>query len=501
MATARNPMVAGLQSPSPSPSPSPAPASASASASVLSPASALATGYESPSEENPPFFSAVATPATAPETRRPVVPRPALAQRPSYVAALAPGDTDGNSQRQARLLHHGSTLTSNSLNNVMAKAEKSPEGRKVGLRDRIACHRWTYFTMTMSTGGIANILHSLKWESPWIHGIGLFFFMLNLVLFLTNCILICTRFHLRPGSFVNSFTDQVESLFISASVVSIAVILINTCQYGIPYAGPWLLNTMEWVFWVYAALSVSSSAFLYLILWSTLIFPVHTMTPTWVFPAYPLLLNAPFAANLIAAANSSGYELSADPVAMALGAAAIQGTGCLIAFMISSAFIYRLMTQKLPRDMQRPGIFMSIGPYGFTAAGIAQLGSQADLLIPPDFIDTPHVSGIIKVVSILVSLWLWGLAMWFFLVCVGALWKYTRAGHHMPFQMTWWSFVFPNTALVTATSVMGKIFDSNGLHIFASVMTVAIIIVWATIFVRMCWSLKARKLLWPKDDE
>ncbi|KAM0343705.1 hypothetical protein ACHAPU_008296 [Fusarium lateritium] len=135
MATPRNPMVAGLQSSSPAP------------ASGLSPASALATGYESPSEDNPPFFSAATTPATAPGTRRPAVPRPVLAQRPSYVAALAPGDTDGNSQRPSRFLHHGSTLTSNSLNNVMAKAEKSPEGRKVGLRDRIACHRWTYFTM------------------------------------------------------------------------------------------------------------------------------------------------------------------------------------------------------------------------------------------------------------------------------------------------------------------------------------------------------------------
>ncbi|KAM0553853.1 hypothetical protein ACHAPJ_007199 [Fusarium lateritium] len=343
--------------------------------------------------------------------------------------------------------------------------------------------------MTMSTGGVANILHSC-----------LFFFFLNLVLFLTNCILICMRFHLRPGSFVHSFTDQMESLFIPASVVSIAVILINTCQYGIPYTGVWLLNTMHWAFWIYAALSVCVSALLYLILWSTLVFPVHTMTPTWVFPAYPLLLNAPFAANLVAAAHSSGHKLSANTVAIAFGAAAIQGTGCLIAFMISSAFIYRLMTQKLPRDTQRPGIFMSIGPYGFTAAGIAQLGNQADLLIPPTFLDTPQVAIIIKVVCILVSLWLWGLAMWFFLVCVGALWKYTRAGTHMPFQMTWWSFVFPNTALVTATSVMGTIFESNGLHIFASIMTVAIIIIWTIIFVRMCWSLKARKLLWPKDE-
>ncbi|KAJ4025212.1 hypothetical protein NW752_002680 [Fusarium irregulare] len=381
MAPSGYPVVAGL----------PSPPSASASG--------LTTGYESPSEEHPPFFSHVASAPAVPngnangDTRRLAVPRPALTQRPSYIAAIAPEDVNGNNQ------------------------------------------------------------------------------------------------------------DQMESLFISASVVSIAVILINTCQYGIPYAGPWLLNTMEWIFWVYAALSVSVSAFLYLVLWSTLVFPVHTMTPTWVFPAYPLLLNAPFAANLIAAADSSGHDLSVNTVAMALGATAIQGTGCLIAFMISSAFIYRLMTQKLPRDNQRPAIFMSIGPYGFTAAGIAQLGSQADLLVPENFLGTPHVADIIKVISILVSLWLWGLAMWFFLVCVGALWKYSLAGHHMPFQMTWWSFVFPNTALVTATSVMGKIFDNNGLHIFASVMTVAIVIVWIMIFTRMCWSLKTKKLLWPRDEK
>ncbi|KAF5604580.1 Malic acid transport [Fusarium pseudocircinatum] len=471
MAPASDPMVAGAELQPPSPSPVPPSGSTSA----------LATGYESPSEENPPFFSVVASAPAAPGTahsRHHAVPRPALSQRPSYITATPPEHTNGHA-RPGRLLNNESTLTSNSLNHVIATAEKGPGNQTVGIRDRIACYQWTYFTMTMSTGGVANIIHSLKWEAPWLRGIGLFFYFLNIVLFAMNY--------------------QVESLFISASLVSIAVILINTCQYGIPYTGIWLVHTMECVFWVYAALSVSLSAFLYLILWSTLIFPVHTMTPTWVFPAYPLLLNAPFAANLIAAADSAGHKLSSNTVAMALGATAIQGTGCLIAFMISSAFIYRLMTQKLPRDMQRPGIFMSIGPYGFTAAGIAQLGSQADLVIPPDFLDNPQFGAIIKVISILVSLWLWGLAMWFFIVCVGALWKYSLSGHHLPFQMTWWSFVFPNTALVTATSVMGKIFDSNGLHIFASVMTVAIIIVWALIFIRMCWSLKSRKLLWPKD--
>ncbi|KAK7430593.1 hypothetical protein QQZ08_002885 [Neonectria magnoliae] len=456
------------------------------------------TGYESPSEDNvPPFFTpslssvnATAGPGSVPAPV-PVSRRPVFAQRLSYIAE--------NGSRTPNGLSHGHSLGS-SLNHVMASAEKTSLNHKIGIRDRIACYQWTYFTMTMSTGGIANILHSLKWDKPWIHGIGVFFLLLNIILFLANCVLIFIRFRLRPGSFTGSFTDQFESLFIPAFFVSIAVILINTCQYGIPSAGPWLLHTMEVMFWVHAAVSVCASAGLYLVLWSTLVFPVHTMTPTWVFPAYPLLLNAPFAANLISAAQKSGHSLKLNPTAVALGAATLQGTGCLIAFMISAAFIYRLMTQKLPRDTQRPGIFMSIGPYGFTAAGIAQLGSQAESIMPPTFLGTPHVAAIIKVVCVLASLWLWGLAMWFFLVCVGSLWKYARAGSSMPFQMTWWSFVFPNTALVTATGVMGDIFESNGLHIFACVMTIGIIVVWFGVFSRMIWGLKEKTLLWPKND-
>ncbi|KAL6400587.1 malic acid transport protein [Ilyonectria robusta] len=472
-------------------------------------------GYESPSEDNlPPFFAsssgatAAATTATTPAAPPALVAatrRPIFVQRPSYIVATGPPLPE-NGSRTPNGLNHGHSLSS-SLNHVMASAEKASPNHRIGIRDRIACYQWTYFTMTMSTGGIANILHALKWKYPWIHGIGVFFVLLNVVLFIGNCVLLSIRFRLRPGTFTRSFTDQFESLFIPAFVslaplhnCYIAVIMINTCQYGIPSSGPWLLRTMEIMFWIHAAVSVCASAGLYLILWSTLVFPVHTMTPTWVFPAYPLLLNAPFAANLISATQRSGQTLSLDPTAMALGAATLQGTGCLIAFMISAAFIYRLMTQKLPRDTQRPGIFMSIGPYGFTAAGIAQLGSQAESIMPPAFLGTPHVAAIIKVVCVLVSLWLWGLAMWFFIVCVGSLWKYTRPGSRMPFQMTWWSFVFPNTALVTATGVMGDIFESNGLHIFACVMTVGIICVWIGVFVRMLWSLKTKKLLWPKND-
>lgn len=50
---------------------------------------------------------------------------------------------------------------------------------------------------------------------------------------------------------------------------SAATIFITVCQYGIPRAGPWLVNTMEVLFWIYISASVLISAFLYLTLWST----------------------------------------------------------------------------------------------------------------------------------------------------------------------------------------------------------------------------------------
>jgi hypothetical protein len=80
------------------------------------------------------------------------------------------------------------------------------------------------------------------------------------------------------------------------------------------------------------------------------------MTPIWIFPAYPLLLLAPFAANLIDALPDSAAGEKINSVAIALAAVCVQGTGFLVSLMIYSAFIYRLMTQKLPRETTRPGM-------------------------------------------------------------------------------------------------------------------------------------------------
>ncbi|KAK2001281.1 C4-dicarboxylate transporter/malic acid transporter [Colletotrichum falcatum] len=454
-------------------------------------------GYLTPDENS--RSSWLANPNTAPSTsfQTPNSPlrRPPFLPYSSYGPVSAPEHDEAHPHAETR-----ADSKESSPDNTKASKEDHPSFHKVGIRDRIACHTWTWFTMESNpdsaTGGMANVIHSLSYKAAWLNGVATAFFLLNLVLFIMNCVLAGLRFRFRPGSLKHSFADQTESLFIP----SVAIISINICQFGVPRVGPWLLRVMQIIFWSYTALSVLASSTIYLILWSTTAFPIHTMTPTWVFPAYPLLLTAPFASNLIQAATQANQHIvTLNTPAIALCAVATQGAGCMIAFMISAAFIYRLMTQKLPREFQRPGVFISIGPFAFTVGGLVQLGNQAETILHSDFLGTNLAVPIVKVMSAFIGLWLWGLSLWFFIVSVGSLWKVLWPKKRMSFQMTWWSFVFPNTALITATTALGKVFQNSGLQTSGSVMAACLIVVWFIVFWSMIRSLYRRELLWPKD--
>lgn len=90
----------------------------------------------------------------------------------------------------------------------------------------------------------------------------------------------------------------------------------------------------------------------------------------------------------------------------------------------------------------------------------------------------------------------------FFIVSVGSFWKYAEPDHKtkVNFQMTFFSFVFPNTAFVTATYQIGRAFDCKPIEIVGCVMAGLLIVVWAVVFSMMVRCVWNRQLLWPKED-
>ncbi|KAF2280168.1 uncharacterized protein EI97DRAFT_439229 [Westerdykella ornata] len=382
-------------------------------------------------------------------------------------------------------------------NDEIREAE-SLEG-KIGFRGRIRHFTWTWFTMTMATGGIANVLYTVPFRFSGLYAIGCLFFIFNIVLFLFNITMISLRFYYYPRTFRASFLHPTESLFIPAAVISFGTILINISQYGVVHSRVWLQHVMQVMYWIDCGLAVLFSIGIYLIMWSTQTFTISQMTPVWIFPAYPLLIIGPHASNLSPKITSPTTALC-----IIVSGFVIQGIGFLVSLMIYSAFLYRLMTQKLPKESIRPGMFISVGPSGFTIAGVIGMGQQLPNVVPRDFMGEGlgELAGNVSMICAnWVGLWLWGLALWWFFVSVGAHWSCARKGR-LDFAMTWYSFVFPNTGLTTATFAVARALgDNRPIQYVGCAMTVLLVVVWVAVFAMMIRAVVKRQILWPQKQE
>lgn len=118
----------------------------------------------------------------------------------------------------------------------MAQEKPNPLGH-VPLRERLHHFTWAYvdgisipypaksqlmylrwFTLTMSTGGIALLLAVTPHTFRGLITIGTIVFILDLFLFVLISALLLARFILFPGTFVQSVYHPTESLFIPVSI-------------------------------------------------------------------------------------------------------------------------------------------------------------------------------------------------------------------------------------------------------------------------------------------
>lgn len=319
----------------------------------------------------------------------------------------------------------------------------------LSMRQRLKHFTWTWFTMTMATGQLANIIYQIPFKFKGQYEIGCTVFIFNIFLFMFNVAMITARFRMYPHTFRASFMHPTESLFIPAAVVSIGTILMNITEFGTDSGrtGVWLSQTMTILFWVYGGFALCFTSGIYLVMWSTQTFTISQMTPVWIFPAYPLLVIGPHAGMLSSRATASN---SLDII---IGGFAFQGIGFMVATMVYAAFLYRLMTNKLPKESLRPGMFISVGPSGFTVAGVINMGQNLRRVIPADFMGVQGelAATISMVAANWLGIWLWGLAIFFFMVSAGANTTGVASGR-MVFAMNWYSFVFPNTGLIVSSS-------------------------------------------------
>ena len=99
-----------------------------------------------------------------------------------------------------------------------------------------------------------------------LYAIGCIFFLLALVMFVVNVVMIASRAFSFPRDIRDSLVDSNESLYIPAIFVSFGVLLINISQYGLGHTGSWLEDTARALFWINCCLAIVTSCGIYLTL-------------------------------------------------------------------------------------------------------------------------------------------------------------------------------------------------------------------------------------------
>ncbi|CAM1509744.1 Fc.00g000790.m01.CDS01 [Cosmosporella sp. VM-42] len=373
------------------------------------------------------------------------------------------------------------------------RLRSSLHSARITFGERLKHLTWAWFTLIMSTGGLALVLNATPHRFPGIDGIGKAAYVLTLVLFFFLVIGMTVRFVRTPPALRASLMHPTESLFFPCSLLSIATILANAANYGIPSSGKWLPDALRVCFWIYTAISTLSAVIQFFVLFNGARLPIHSMTPAWILPIFPAMLVGTLAA---AIAPSQSPE-NCLPILVA--GVTYQGLGWIVASLVYPLYLGRLMQDGLPAPAMRPGMFIAVGPAGYTTVAIIGMSRAI-----PDgygyFAAHPMAAEVLRIMALWVGVWIWCVAFWFFAFSLLAVMA-SATKWHLRFSMAWWAFVFPNVGFTVATAFIGEEFESEGIQWVSSAMAICIAVIWLVVLYAQIVALYHKKILWPGRDE
>ncbi|KAK0188355.1 voltage-dependent anion channel-domain-containing protein [Armillaria mellea] len=306
-----------------------------------------------------------------------------------------------------------------------------------GFARRIHGWSWQAFPIVMGTSAVYLTLSNLKHHPAFVSKIETVFFFFNIVQFFLNIFMLLSQAILFPRHAWTLLQDPIQGIFVPLMVLSLATIVIGTVNYDITYGhiGPDLIYAL---FWIYLAFAIAT-CFPMLKIWFSQSHDLAHFAPAYAF----LMLTGIVAANTLKVIDAS------DPRALGV---------LLNGFMHGG---------------QANGAFVACGPPGFSALTLITLGDHARTILPARGYVADIAGDVWYSASVLASLLLYGLALFFFIF--GLIpYRFSLRRHMNEILGLGW---------ITATRSLGDIFQIQGFFTFHLVMTILMCITWLLLFI------------------
>ncbi|WBW73770.1 plasma membrane malate/succinate:proton symporter Mae1 [Schizosaccharomyces osmophilus] len=359
---------------------------------------------------------------------------------------------------------------------------------------RLRHFTWSWFAVTMATGGIGLVIGTLPYRFYGLNTIGKIVYILDIFLLALFCSLMIARFIIYHDTFMGSWRHFQEKFFIATCLLSFSTFIDMFAVYAKPSTGEWMVWVIRIYYYIYIAVTFLYGIFAYYTVFRDHVFTLETAAPSWILPIFPCMIGGVIAGAVLTTQPSPQMKN------MVIVGIMFQGLGFWVYLMTFSVMLLRLFTVGFPAASERPAMFILTGPPGFTGLALINLARGA-VATRPNIFRSPHSSEYFEFVSTFLAIFIWGLGAWIWCLCLVTLLAGIFSHAPMKFSNTWFALIFSNVGFVILTCRIGEEIDSKAFTLFGHIISVALCIVWLILMYLMIRAFLVNDIMYPGKDE
>ncbi|GAD60874.1 TDT family transporter [Aquipseudomonas alcaligenes] len=331
-----------------------------------------------------------------------------------------------------------------------------------------------WFAMTMGTGVLALVIAHLPWALPGQMILAEVLWLFGVALFALFALLFLTRVLLHRDTLWPMLLHPVQSMFLGAIPMGLAVLISGLLQFGPARWGDGVYALAHALWWLDAAMALGSALLVPYLMFTRQSHALEKMTAVWLLP-----IVAPEVAAGAAGALAPHLDPAAARLVLVVGFI-LWGMSLALAFSLITLVLLRLALHKLPDTDFAATSWLPLGPLATGCLGLLTMGQAA----PAAFTGTPLAAAaeLAHGIGLVGGLALWGAGLWWLVIATLFTRHYIR--DNMAFNLGWWGFTFPLGVFALATLELLRLTELSFFALVGLVLSVQLAAIWLLVLQR-----------------
>ncbi|KRW61585.1 TDT family transporter [Pseudomonas sp. TTU2014-080ASC] len=328
-----------------------------------------------------------------------------------------------------------------------------------------------WFAMIMGTGVLSLVVMELPWAVTGQYVLAQGLWVFAVLLFAVFSALFAGRLLLYPETIKPMLLHPVQSMFLGAIPMSLAVLIKGLLLFGAPRWGEQVYAVAHWLWWLDAGMALVGAILVPYLMFTRQSHALDKLTAVWLLP-----IVAPEVAASTAGALANHVAPEAGQQLLIAGFV-LWGISLSLAFSLITLVLLRLALHKLPDADFAATSWLPLGPIATGCLGLLSMGHAA----PAVFAGTPLAAAadMSSQLGLVAGLALWGAGLWWLVVAILFTRHYARSS--MRFNLGWWGFTFPLGVFTLATFELFKLTDATVFAGAGWVLSGLLLLVWGLV--------------------